>query len=259
MNGEFYIDIGRIRLAHDYVLDRVRRCAYPHGREAFGLVLAITGGAEYRFATGERLTVEPGEVLFLSAGVAYTIVTERAFRHVTINFDVHRETSALGRFAAPYHLIRPDRAESISRRFRRIAELWRERTLGYEMQAVAELYGLFSLLDEAERVGHPSHRLSSAREYIEGHFASAFSLGELADLSGMSLTSFRREFRRTFGKTPLAYRDALRMDYAKELLLGGYYTLAEIAERCGYSDVGYFIRIFRREVGVTPRRYAQGS
>ena len=192
MNGEFYIDIGRIRLAHDYVLDRVRRCAYPHGREAFGLVLAITGGAEYRFATGERLMVEPGEVLFLSAGVAYTIVTERAFRHVTINFDIHRETSALGRFAAPYHLIRPDRAESISRRFRRIAELWRERTPGYEMQAVADLYELFSLLDEAERVGHPSHRLSSAREYIEGHFASAFSLGELADLSGMSLTSFRR-------------------------------------------------------------------
>ena len=259
MNGEFYIDIGRIRLSHDYVLDRVHRCAYPHGREAFGLVLAIAGGAEYRFATGERLTVEPGEVLFLSAGVAYTIVTERAFRHVTINFDIHRETSVLGRFAAPYHLIRPDRAESISRRFRRIAELWRERTPGYEMQAVAELYELFSLLDEAERVGHPSHRLSSAREYIEGHFASAFSLGELADLSGMSLTSFRREFHRTFGKTPLAYRDALRMDYAKELLLGGYYTLAEIAERCGYSDVGYFIRIFRREVGVTPRRYAQGS
>lgn len=259
MNGEFYIDIGRIRLSHEYVLDRVRRWACPHGREAFGLVLAITGGAEFRFATGERLMVEPGEVLFLSAGVAYTIVTERAFRHVTINFDIHRETSALGRFAAPYHLIRPDRAESISRRFRRIAELWRERTPGYEMQAVAELYELFSLLDEAERVGHPSHRLSSAREYIEGHFASAFSLGELADLSGMSLTSFRREFRRTFGKTPLAYRDALRMDYAKELLLGGYYTLAEIAERCGYSDVGYFIRIFRREVGITPRRYAQGS
>lgn len=259
MNGEFYIDIGRIRLAHDYVLGRVHRWACPHGREAFGLVLAITGGAEFRFATGERLMVEPGEVLFLSAGVAYTVVTERAFRHVTINFDIHRETSALGRFAAPYHLIRPDRAESISRRFRRIAELWRERTLGYEMQAVAELYELFSLLDEAERVGHPSHRLFSARDYIEGHFASAFSLGELADLSGMSLTSFRREFRRTFGKTPLAYRDALRMDYAKELLLGGYYTLAEIAERCGYSDVGYFIRIFRREVGVTPRRYAQGS
>jgi len=34
---------------------------------------------------------------------------------------------------------------------------------------------------------------------------------------------------------------------------------AEIAERCGYSDVGYFIRIFRREVGITPRRYAMGS
>ena len=79
MSGELYIDIGRIHLAHEYVLDRVHRCAYPRGREVFGLVLAIEGNAEYRFVTGEHLTVAPGDVLFLSAGVAYTIVTERAF------------------------------------------------------------------------------------------------------------------------------------------------------------------------------------
>lgn len=259
MSGELYIDIGRVHLAHEYVLDRVHRWACPRGREVYGLVFAIEGSAEYRFTTGERLAMEPGDVFFLSAGVAYTIATERAFRHVTINFDLHRETSVLNRFSAPYRLIKPESTESISRRFRRIAELWRERSPGYEMQAVASLYELFLLLDATERVGLTAHRLRPAREYIEGHFASAFSLSELADLCGMSLTSFRREFRRTFGKTPLAYRDALRIDYAKELLLGGYYTLAEIAERCGYSDVGYFIRIFRREVGVTPRGYAMGS
>ena len=259
MSGELYIDIDRIHLAHEYVLDRVYRCAYPRGRDVFGFVFAIAGSAEYRFMTGERIIMEQGDVFFLSPRVAYTIVTERAFRHVTINFDIHSETSILSSFASPYRLIKPENAESISRRFRRIAELWRERTPGYEMQAVAGLYELFSFLDSSEHMGRAFHRLSPAREYIDGHFASAFSLTELADLCGMSLTSFRREFHRTFGKTPLAYRDALRLDYAKELLLSGYYSLAEIAERCGYSDVGYFIRIFRREVGITPRRYAMGS
>ena len=259
MNEQLYIDIGRIHLAHEYVLDRVHRCAYPRGREVFGLVFAIEGSAEYRFLSGERLVMAAGDVLFLSSGVAYTIVTERAFRHVTINFDLHRESSRLGSWAAPYRLIKTEKGESLLRRFRRIAELWRERPPAYEMESVTCLYDLFLLLESNERVGRANYRLAPAREYIDAHFASAFSLNELAELCGMSLTSFRREFHRTFGKTPLAYRDDLRIAYAKELLLGGYYTLTEIAERCGYSDVGYFIRIFRREVGITPRGYAQNA
>ena len=74
----FYIDVERIHVAHEYVLDRVHKCEYPRGRGSFGLILALQGKAEYRFASGDRVTVSRGDLLFVFPHTAYSIVTEKA-------------------------------------------------------------------------------------------------------------------------------------------------------------------------------------
>ena len=45
------------------------------------------------------------------------------------------------------------------------------------------------------------------------------------------------------------------MAYAKTLLTAKKYPLSEIAAQCGYSDYNYFISVFTREVGMSPRRW----
>jgi len=73
----------------------------------------------------------------------------------------------------------------------------------------------------------------------------------------MSVTHFRREWKKHYNITPLAYRNSIRLSFARELILSGYYTVSEIAEKCGFDDVGYFIRFFKKHTGITPFKYKQ--
>ena len=65
-----YFDIKRLRIAHEFTLDEIRTCEYPSGRGSYGLVYALSGEAQYRFSTGERVRVGRGDVLLLSADAA---------------------------------------------------------------------------------------------------------------------------------------------------------------------------------------------
>ena len=67
LTNSFFLDIKEIHLAHKYVLDRVHRCEYPYGRGHYGIVFVLSGQAEYRFYTGERITVSDRDVLLLSS------------------------------------------------------------------------------------------------------------------------------------------------------------------------------------------------
>ena len=49
----FHLDVSKIDLVHEFVLDRAHRCEYPHGRGMYGIVHCISGTAEFRFDFGD--------------------------------------------------------------------------------------------------------------------------------------------------------------------------------------------------------------
>lgn len=256
-NG-FFLNVKGIQLAHEYVLDRVHRCEYPNGREYYGLVYVLSGRAEYRFYTGERITVNDGDALFLSPNAAYSIVTAKEFKHYTVNFDIHEELSTLGVLDTPYCLLKKEDFEQLERKFKKIVSIWTEKKTGFEMASVGCLYELLSMfyLEYTNRQSSASYqRLLPAKEYIEQQFNCPITLETLARLSNMSVTNFRREWKKIYSDAPLQYRDSIRLYYAKEYLNSGYYTVSEIAEKCGFDDVSYFVRFFKKQTGITPGAY----
>ena len=74
----------------------------------------------------------------------------------------------------------------------------------------------------------------------------------LADELAMDRSTLRRIFQSKMCMTPSDYLAKLRIQHALSLLEQTRLPLAEIADRCGFSDVSYFCRVIRRAVGVSP-------
>lgn len=99
--------------------------------------------------------------------------------------------------------------------------------------------------------------VQEAIAYIRDHFADEVSRETLAARFQCSPAHFSRLFSRTTG---YSYQDFLlqcRLEKAKELLRSSHLHVAEIAGAVGYEDPFHFSKIFRKRVGVSPRKFRE--
>lgn len=93
--------------------------------------------------------------------------------------------------------------------------------------------------------------------YITTHFYNKLYINELAASCRLSASHFMHLFKEQTGLSPLAYQQALRMEYAKSALASTNLSVSEISDRIGYTDPLYFSRIFKKITGFSPRAFRQ--
>ncbi|WP_245574099.1 AraC family transcriptional regulator [Amycolatopsis nigrescens] len=99
--------------------------------------------------------------------------------------------------------------------------------------------------------GHLTHIASTVR-WIRENYASPLSVADLADLAGMSESTFHRHFRAATSMTPIEFRQQIRLQEARVLLAAGTTTVAEAGYLVGYESPSQFNREYRRAFGTTP-------
>lgn len=73
---------------------------------------------------------------------------------------------------------------------------------------------------------------------------------------GFNVDYFRRCFKEDFGKTPLEHLTQLRIELAKKMLLQNpIHSIEKIALLCGYKDIYYFSKVFKKHTGLSPDKY----
>ncbi len=102
-------------------------------------------------------------------------------------------------------------------------------------------------------------RLTELKHRLEAQFLAPVTLADLAQTTGLSRTYLCTQFRRHFGIAPIAYVLQLRMRYAAELLEDANCNVTEAARECGYNDIYYFSRLFKKVMGASPRAYRRGK
>jgi len=88
---------------------------------------------------------------------------------------------------------------------------------------------------------------------VRTYLFQPLTLEELAELSNRSLATFKRDFQRYYHTSPRQWINRQRLQHARLLLQTTEQSVSDTALACGFENVSHFIRIFRREFGITPQ------
>jgi two-component system response regulator YesN len=95
-------------------------------------------------------------------------------------------------------------------------------------------------------------------EYIKNNYTNAnLCLNDIADSVYITPNYMNSVFKKKFGTTVGQYITMVRINAAKELIMDRSIKLSEVADMVGYNDAGYFTKVFRKNVGMSPKDYRE--
>lgn len=97
--------------------------------------------------------------------------------------------------------------------------------------------------------------VEQVQEYLRQNYAQDIEFTQIADSYHISSAYLSKIFKDYVGMTPSRYRNACRINVAKELLLKTDLPLRTIAERAGFTDQFYFSKIFKKTTGMSPAQF----
>lgn len=220
-------------------------------RPYHALSYRIHGNADFIHEKGITHT-ETGEIIFVPAFFEY-FQQAKDEKLVVIHLD------SITPIAKDIKIFRPRNPQYFQRKFLELYSTWSLKQYGYEYECKSILYRILFKMEQElseNNFSHTQSLLANAHEYIHENFTDAnLTVDFLAHMCGMSDTYFRRLFVKNFSITPLKYINRLRTEYAKELLLSGYYNVTQVAEKCGFDNVQHFSSFIKKETGKNPSQF----
>ena len=221
--------------------------SFPLGAVYSYFATVLTGSARFVSADGTEIIAEPGELLFLPKGCAYTSYWcgSPTCRFYSLRFaflsEEENHSYAMQKVSSPAPLagILKDIAEADN-----------------PATALSMFYGLYAAATRSMKKARDPQIRTKIRPAIQAlnGKGNKYDIPKLATLCHMSPTHFYRVFRKEMGVTPVEYKNRLRCQKAIELLITTDLTVEEIATRVGCSTAAYLRRLLKKFDGHSPRQ-----
>jgi len=218
--------------------------------------------------------VKKGELIFVHGGVLHAgIPDECVYECLVFDLNIFLRFAAcqpyiqrvLDRSALVYHHFTAHHPKTLDIADK-IFYAMHQQSEGYEMAVIGQIYQFFAHIFSAklylDTQPHTSARdvkkimqLRAAIDYISQHLGTPVTLTQMAEAASMSPKYFCRFFFRMTHHTPIEYLNMQRIEYACYALSTTDEPITTIALSCGFNDLSYFIRTFRKYKGTTPGQY----
>ncbi len=251
-----------------YVMDH-------HWHEEYELIRVIQGKLEMTI-NEQEFTLCPKELMLVPGGTLHSGTPEKCVYECLV-FDPNIFLNENGIISGWFRRIvsrnlRPDIFYSSEKKnviniARMIFEAMADHQHGYELAVTGGISMLFSaIISEKlyesgpatpERESRKIRRIKKVLDFIDSNFTSDITLEQLSDVASMNPKYFCRFFRKITNRTPMDYLNYQRIEHACYDLSHTGQSVTEVAYRCGFNDLSYFIRIFKKYKGVTPGKYRE--
>lgn len=99
--------------------------------------------------------------------------------------------------------------------------------------------------------------INSVKKYLDGHFLEDVTIKKLAERFYTNKTTLMHGFKRQLGVSIMDYVIKKRLKESENWLKISNMTVAEISDRCSFSNPSYFSRYFKNAYGVTPTEFRE--
>ncbi len=196
--------------------------------------------------TGEALLLRPGETFAVSSG------SDGDTRYYWVEFGITPYESMHGiQITRTSRLCRPD---VVYEQFQRLLQ---DCSSGAATLISSALYVLLLLTEVEQHKGKLGYGnlVRQASVLLNERYDSPLSVIDIANILGCNAEYLGRIYHAATGETMHAARNVLRVRKACVLLSETSSSMAEVAEKCGFTSQTYFCRVFRSLRGITPLQY----
>ncbi len=225
-----------------------------HAHEHWELVYCTGGEGTFRFESGTFLNYREGDVVAIPPREVHTNVSQEGFT----NIHVRMEDPSFP-YKSPFRV-----ADDLDRHLQMAFEhaqyyaLTDIKKRELVLSALGELITSYMIVFRSN--AEFSQPVEQIRNIILRDFARTdFALDEAIQAMPFHYDYLRKLFKKEMGMTPLEYLTRLRMKKAENMLaaMSHDYSVAEIAQLCGYDDALYFSRVFKKSFGCSPSAFAK--
>lgn len=125
----------------------------------------------------------------------------------------------------------------------------------HQLSLAKDVRTLSSLALADENVTHESRRMEKIIHYLKHNYQEKITLEEVTEAVSMTVISFSRFIKKRTGKTFTEFLNDIRLSHACRLLIDTQQPIAELSYKCGYNNLSYFNRIFKRRYKITPKEF----
>jgi AraC-like DNA-binding protein len=216
-----------------------------------GHAVYVVNGSEYRLGPGDFIYVPKGSVRQAYTG------TEDPMCCYAVNF--HLESTIGGFLDLPFPTtFNFGTAAELTGLYDGLETAWVEKNPGYQMKSRAFfmliLHWAFTRIGCDWTMAPLDDRIDRVREHILANYRRKLDMKSLAELSGLHPVYLGALFKKVNHCTIKEYINRIRINSAENLLSAGGYSVSEAAGQCGFDDIYYFSKVYKKLKGYPPSK-----